>query len=276
MTSWRRVAFLLLGTVAWAADPPEFTAAGVALGARPARMLVPGRLLTIYGTNLGPAPGRCGEAIPLSAYPTQFCGTRVLLGDMPAQLLYVSDKQINFKVPQDLPAGLTAVRVTYDGQASRPVEMQAGFETTTVALEGPAFSGMPVWVKIDLPADFGDSIRYPFNLGPAGLGCHQLELRRDGQEIPLLPGANWMRFGFGIGGNICGSYSPAKEEGSRLPLHLLFKLEPGRYEVRYTLRSMPAGIYSTPDSVRTRSPWSAIEIQAARRGQRAAWLQSIR
>jgi hypothetical protein len=263
--------------IAAAADsPPEFSAAGVARGIQPAGMVVPDTFLTIYGSNLG-AP-RCRAAFLVSTYPRDFCGTRVLIGAMPAELLFVSDKQINFKVPQDAPRdGTVDIRVVYNGQSSRPVSMKAGFEQTTVSLDGPAYTDMPVWLKIALPFEFTGSIRYPFISGQAGFGCNRVEVRRNGQMLPLLPGSHWGRYGIVIAGNICGSYAPAGgKQADRLPLHLLYRLDvPGIYEVRYTLRGVPAGATVPEAGFRVRSEWTPIEVLAARPGQRPAWLRSL-
>jgi hypothetical protein len=278
MIFWKSAGLLLLGIVAAAADsPPEFTAAGVARGTQPARMVVPGTFLTIYGSNLG-AP-RCRAAVPVSTYPRDFCGTQVLIGDMPAELLFVSDKQINFKVPKDAPQGGTVdIRVISNGRSSRPVSMKAGFEQTTVSLDGPAYTDMPVWLKIALPFEFAGAVRYPFISGPAGFGCNQVEVRRNGRMLPLLPGSHWGRYGIVIAGNICGSYAPAGgTQADRLPLHLLYRLDvPGLYEVRYTLLSMPAGAAVPEAEFRGRSEWTPFEVLAARPGQRSAWLRSLR
>jgi hypothetical protein len=280
MIWWQSAGLLLLGIVAAAADsPPEFTAAGLARGARPARMVVPGTFLTIYGSNLGSPPGTCAAAFPVFTWPRKFCGTQVLIADMPTELLYVSDKQINFKVPQDSPqGGIVDIRVVYDGRSSRPVWMKAGFERTTVSLDGPAYTDMPVWLKIDLPYEFAGAVRYPFILGPAGSGCNEVEVRRNGQMLPLLPGSNWTRNGIVNFGSICGSYSPASDtQADRLPLHLLYRLDvPGLYEVRYTLRSDPAGFAVAQTEFRARSEWTPIEVLAAKSGQRTEWLRSLR
>lgn len=280
MNLWRPLALTLLGmAAACASSPPEFTAAGVARGTRPARMVVPGTNLTIYGRNLAPPPGQCGAAYPVSTYPKEFCGTQVLLGDAPAELLYVSDTQINFKVPQDAPqSGTVDIRVVYKGQFSQPLAMKVGFEQTTVSLDGPAYTGMPVWLKVDLPFEWAGAVRYPFILGPAGFGCNTVELRRNGRMLPLLPGSNWMRYGVTMGGNICGSYSPAGDtQADRLPLHLLYRLDvAGVYEVRYTLRNSPAGVAVAETEFRVRSEWTPIEVVAAKPGQRSAWLRSLR
>lgn len=280
MISWQWAGVVLLGIVAAAADPPpEFTAAGVARGTRPARMVVPGTFLTIYGRNLGSPPGQCTATITASNWPREFCGTQVLIGGTPTELLYVSDKQINFKVPQDSPqGGMVDIRVVCNGQSSRPVSVKAGFEKTTVSLDGPAYTGMPVWLKIDLPYEFVGAVRYPFILGSAGFGCNQVELRRNGQMLPPQPGSDWTRHGSIGGGDICGSYSAAGgRQADRLPLHLLYRLGvPGLYEVRYTLRSVPGGFAVPQTGFRARSEWTPIEVLAARPGQRAEWLQSLR
>ena len=96
--------------------------------------------------------------------------------------------------------------------------------------------------------------------------------------LPLLPGSNWMRYGITIGGNICGSYSPADDtQADRLPLHLLYRLDvPGVYEVRYTLRNVPAGVAVPETEFRVRSEWTPIEVVAVKPGQRSEWLRSLR
>ena len=280
MTSWRRLALTFLGTaLAFADSPPEFTAAGVARGDQPATTVAPGTFLTIYGRNLAPPPGQCAQADPAPAYPTELCGTQVFIGDMPAGLLFVSDKQINFEIPQDSPqSGTVEIRVVYNGQPSQPVSMKAGFEPTTVSLDGPAYTGMPVWLKIGLPLEFGRVVRYPFVLGPAGFGCNQVEVRRNGRMLPLQPGSNWSRYGITINGNICGSYSPAGDaQASRLPLHLLYRFDvPGIYEVRYTPLPGPAEIAVPPAEFQARSEWTPIEVLPAEPGQRSEWLRSLR
>lgn len=185
MTCWWPLALVLLGIAVASADsPPAFTAAGLARGDRPAKSVVPGTYLTIYGTNLGLPPGQsCGTGFPKSTYPKEYCGTQVLLGDMPAELLYVSDKQINFKVPQDAPnSGTVDIRVVFTGKSSRPITMRSSAEWATVSLDAPAYTDMPVWLKIDLP--FEGAVGYPSDLGPAGFGCNMVEVRRNGQRLP--------------------------------------------------------------------------------------------
>jgi len=263
-------------TAIGADPPPQFTAAGVAGGSQPARKVVPGAFLTIYGEHLGPAQTQC---IPPagSPRPTMLCDTQVLVGYETADLLYVSNTQINLRVPDDAPKdGTVELRVIYNGQSSLPVTVTAGLEQTTVSLDGPAYAGMPVWLKVEAPSQFA-SIRYPFTLGPADFGCNQVEMRRDGRMLPMQPGSDWARYGITISGFICGSISLDRQvSGGRLPIHLLYRLDPGVYEVRYTLRSGPAGITAPGPEIRVQSEWTRIEILPARPNQRAEWLQSIR
>jgi hypothetical protein len=272
MISWQRAGVLLFCVVAAAAATPKFVAAGVARGTMPARMVVPNTFLTIYGSNLGPLPGRCAEVITASTRPVEICGTQVFIDDMPAELLYVAESQINFKVPRDSPQGGTVdIRVVYNGQSSLPVSMKAGFEQVTVSVDGPAYTDMPIWLKIELPYEFG-RLSFSSILGPAGFGCNEIEVRRNGRVLPVLFGADWTRYGIVFSGNICGG-----AQVDRLPLHLLYRIDlPGVYEVRYTLLSAPVGFAPPQSAFRVRSQWTPIEVLAAKPGQRSEWLRSLR
>lgn len=110
-------------------------------GKRKTGPLAPGRIASIYGTHLGPAeacqgapdPSRRETAHPArphqtpletSVFPSALCGVQVLFGGVPAGLLYVSASQINFKVPQQIPAGGTApLRVSVNGQTGPVVQI---------------------------------------------------------------------------------------------------------------------------------------------------------
>ena len=276
----RLAACILVGVSAWCADPPpEFTAAGIARGAEPAKMIVPGSFLSIYGRHLSAPPGTCATTVNGSDYPVEICGTQVLIGGRPTGLLYVSETQINLKVPPDLPeSDRMEVRVVHNGQSSLPVTLKAGFEKTTVSLEQPAYAGLPVWLKVELPFELG-SIHYPYVLGPAGFGCNEVEVRRNGVPLTLKPGSNWSRYGMVFAGNVCGSYGPtAPPLAGRLPLHLLYQMDfPGTYEVRFTLWTMPVGMLSQPQTkFRARSEWTPIELLPSTPQQRADWLQGLR
>jgi len=232
------LAVAVLTCLAWAVAPPEFTAAGIVRGSSSATILVPGEGISIYGHNMNGS-------------------TSVLIGGIPAKMLYISENQLNLIVPPGLPENPhTEVRVVVDGVSSAPAFLPAGFENTTVALAEPAFANGPVWLKATLPLEFGHSTAWPAILGPAGFGCNEVEVRRDGKLLPLLPGSDWHRYGVGYSGNICGGSG----RDPRLPLHLLYRFDtPGTYEVRYTLRDMPFG--SQPGGkIRAQSVWTSIVI----------------
>jgi hypothetical protein len=111
--------------------------------------LVPGMLVSIYGTDLGPQQGCTGQAdthgretpsplrpdqafVDTLIYPKEICGVQVMFCETPAGLLYVQESQINFKVPQDVPMeGTGLLRVVYNGRSSTAVEMRLGLETAS-------------------------------------------------------------------------------------------------------------------------------------------------
>jgi hypothetical protein len=268
---------LLLAARAWSAEaPPEFTLDGVG-GAE--AILTPGGIVTMYGQHLGAAgqcipPPRVGNS---PAYPVEICGTQVYVANEPAGLLYVSEKQINFQVPKDGPGSGTAdLRVVHNGQWSKPLTMQAGFPKMTILLDRPAYTDMPVWLKVEFRSELWGGIRYPSLLGPAGFGCNQVEVRRDGKLLTRLPGSNWNRGQMNFSGPPCGTYvtTPRGFE-NRLPLHLLYRFdEPGAYEVRFTSRDMEFDV--TASKIQFQSEWTPIEVLPANHYQRAQWLEDVR
>src|ERR1035441_1127681 len=116
-------AMILVSNIRGQSNPPSFSADRVlpSNGATQAP-LSPGRLFSVYGRDLGPDLGCVGQpdlsgqeppdprrappAIPADrpVYPKQLCAVQVFVGAQPAGLLYAQEKQINFKVPQNLPS----------------------------------------------------------------------------------------------------------------------------------------------------------------------------
>jgi uncharacterized protein (TIGR03437 family) len=60
--------------------------------------IAPGELVTLYGAGLGPATPVAGQLVD-GTLPTELGGVQVLVGGVPAPLLYVSSGQINAVVP---------------------------------------------------------------------------------------------------------------------------------------------------------------------------------
>lgn len=277
----RFILLALAGACANGADPaPEFAAAGVAKGFAPVLSIEPGDEISIYGHYLGPLEACEGQADARAAspaHPTELCGTQVLIGGEPAGLLSVSEKLINLDVPRDMPeGGDVEIRVVRLGQTSAPLRVKAGFERATVSLEQPAYTDMAVWLKVEMPQSLG-GVSYPGGgLGPAGFGCSEVEVRKDGKALPILPGSNWRRYIHALGGSDCGSFGPNPHQG-RLPLHLVYRFAaPGVYEVRYTLWNFLLDDKFTPRQVKARSEWTPIEVRAPAPGRRADWLEGVR
>ncbi|MBK5295455.1 MAG: hypothetical protein JJE04_27730 [Acidobacteriia bacterium] len=88
---------------------PVLETAGVLHAATFRSGLSPGSLATLFGLNLA------GGATAVGAAPwqTQLGGVSVLINDVPAGLLYVSDRQINLQVPSELSGTQAVVVVEY-------------------------------------------------------------------------------------------------------------------------------------------------------------------
>lgn len=247
---------------------PIFTADGVrpSNGAR-AIPLSPGMLVSIYGSHLGPA-------LPCQiqgSFPKELCGVQVMMGEQAAGLLYVSERQINFKVPQESPVeGVAKLRVIYNGESSPVVMMPLGAEMVTLSLDEPARAGGPVWIHLESPPSWHEWIQYPITIYPGDLGCHEFEVRRNGvPQLRIDPKVTGLAFGGGIHGSgpgsltSCGSLGMAGHplhHGS-LPLHLQYRFsEPGVYEIRYTRRRAR---FVPGDDIVLQSVWTRITILPA-------------
>jgi hypothetical protein len=107
-----------------AGPDPVFTARGIAADPNESQQEpAPGMMVSLYGEHLGPEAGCTaeppGEGEP---YPDELCETRVLFGDLAAQILYAGPSQINLRIPSQVPAGATTpVRVVFEGRSSPPV-----------------------------------------------------------------------------------------------------------------------------------------------------------
>jgi hypothetical protein len=247
-------------------------------GDRPVQ-LVPGMLVSIYGTDLGPREGCIGQADPKKRetpnplrpdqafvetliYPKELCGVQVMVGEMHTGLLYVHESQINFKVPQEAPMeGAAPLRVVYQGRSSAAVLIRLGLEVATLSLEQAAHVGGPVWIHIQAPPfPWSGDVQYPVGVHPADFGCHEVEVRRNGTLLPRIPMPATGGF---ANGPMCGNIGiPGHEmqHKNRLPLHLQYRFDsPGPYEVRYTRRR---GLPDAPDSQPIfQTAWTRIEIQ---------------
>ena len=88
---------------------------------QPAGPVAPSQLLTIFGSELGPAT-------PVSATDyttTSLGGVSVSFGSLPAPLLYVSSNQINVAVPlvPPAPSSATTIQLTVNGVSALPLQL---------------------------------------------------------------------------------------------------------------------------------------------------------
>lgn len=105
----------------WNAPKPCYIAEGLVNSADfLAGELGPGSIASLFGTGLsystyGIAPSDIAGGLLPTTLPST--GVHVLVGSIPAPLLYVSPKQINFIVPSNLLPGQVSVQVVLDSNA---------------------------------------------------------------------------------------------------------------------------------------------------------------
>lgn len=238
--------------------------------------LKPGVEVSIYGRYLGPETA-CSAGAAGASDIKELCGTAVMVGGVPAALLYVQEKQINLRVPSNVPSeGLLPFVVTREGRASPAVSRQFGPHRAAIRVEGIASVDMPIWIEVQLPDPLNHSLRYPVNIRPADFGGHQFELRRNGVPIPPIVPRHGFPITFSGPGGFGSLVSLPHEPKSppRLPLHLLYRFDrPGTYEVRYIGYDfrVPSEKY-----ILVESPWIPIEVTPTPTAKRQAWLNLMR
>jgi uncharacterized protein (TIGR03437 family) len=99
---------------------PYFEAAYVVNSASFAAGLAPGAFSTVFGARLS------GGAVAAASmpYPDTLSGVEVRINGSPAQLVYVSERQINFLVPASLAPGSAEIVVSNSLGTSRPVTVE--------------------------------------------------------------------------------------------------------------------------------------------------------
>lgn len=266
---WNRCSLLLMAGVALAQIPaPQFTREGIApfQSDRP-RMLAPGMIVELYGEHLGPNPVCDAPASQNGRYPTEACGVRVTVGGRAAGLLFVSEKQINLKIPADAPdEGVAPFQICVHEVCSQQVEVRFSTHKAYIKVQGTAYVRMPVWIEADQPMPY--DIAYPKTVWPWQFGGYAFEVRRNGQ--PLAPIRPQPTDGGLFSG---GTVAPQDAPRSRLPLHLFYSFDqPGTYSVQFTgWRFGPDG--RTPQ-IASQSDWTDIVVHAISEAQRDAWLQA--
>ena len=265
-----------------AQETPRINADGVVSNPPSAyrQPLKPGMEVTIYGRRLGPEAA-CSAGAGGWSDVTELCGTAVTVGGVPAALLYVQEKQINLRVPFNVPTeGPLPFVVTREGRASPAVSAEFGPYRAAITQLGIASVDMPLWIEVRLPDPLSYSLRYPITIRPADFGGHYFEVRRNGVLIPPIARRHNFPIAFnGIGGP--GSVGRGSVVGlphepnnrTRLPLHLLYRFDkPGTYEVRYLGYDFS---YPREKHMLVRSPWIRIQVRPTPPRTRQAWLGAM-
>ena len=142
-------------------------------------------MLVLYRGHLASEPV-CGR--PTVQPALEICGVRVLIGTSPAELLYVSSSQINFKIPGGVPMEQFApLRVCVGPVCSDPLPMWFSSRTALLSLERPAYVHMPVWIRVDAPPPY--VVSYPCWNGPWMPSIYEFEVRRNGMALRQRPTA---------------------------------------------------------------------------------------
>lgn len=96
--------------------------------------IAPGSLVSLFGANLAPRIG-IADSIPL---PRAVAGTSVMIGEIPAALLYVSPGQINLQVPREM----NVFQAAYAGTTSVVVQTAEGISNSVIILTFDASPGI--------------------------------------------------------------------------------------------------------------------------------------
>lgn len=250
-----RLAFILTAVVLSVSAQTPFIALDSVKRPEP---LMPNDVTAMYGRNLAPPGGCAYPSATNGIYPTEVCGVQVRVAGVPAQLLAVLEKQINFKVPAEAPtSGEAAIVVTVRGVSSQPVMVPFGKRKAMLSLAGPAYVHMPVWIAVDRP------ISYPYTLDPRNFGGGGLEVRFNGVILKPLEDRR-SNGSMAFSGLLNGSIAPAGSPRGRLPLHLRYRFDvPGIYEVRFI------GIQTVQVD---ESDWTEIEILPYSDAEREKWI----
>jgi uncharacterized protein (TIGR03437 family) len=182
--AWPALAILFVGIARGGA--PSYSAAGIVkAGSFEPGPFAPSSIVTIFGSELATTTQQLGAPdIHDNHLPIELAGTRVLVYGSPVPLFFISDKQINFLMPESQSKGPAEIRVVRDGLVG-PVA------TVTIADAAPALfvaSATPGYiiathldntvVTADAPARAGELVV----IYAAGLG--KVERNPTDGEIP--------------------------------------------------------------------------------------------
>jgi hypothetical protein len=184
---------------------PVLADGGVVNAASYSPGLSPGALASLFGANLTPAEAPAREPFPGLA---GVAGTDVFIGGRAARLLYVSDAQINFVIPESLSPGVydVEIRNALGASAAKPVSVEEAWpgifnayagragEVTAVAT-GLGVTRLPVTAQVngtaadvlDVTALPGGEFRVTVRLPPGTTGPVALQITVGGRSSNTVP-----------------------------------------------------------------------------------------
>jgi uncharacterized protein (TIGR03437 family) len=77
--------------------------------------VAPGEIVVLYGSGMGPSPLVQAQADSSGFFGTALAGTRVLVNDIPAAIIYTSPTQVSAVIPYDITGSSARVQVEYRG-----------------------------------------------------------------------------------------------------------------------------------------------------------------
>jgi uncharacterized protein (TIGR03437 family) len=136
---------LFIGHTPLAGPAPVWTAAGtVNTASGTTGAIAPGEILSIYGSNVGPTPGRSLEFSAYRRVSTNLGGTEVWFDGLPGTMLYAGAGQVNVVAPFGLAGkSSTKVQLWYGGIPSAQITLPVvgvspGIFTLDGSGKGPA------------------------------------------------------------------------------------------------------------------------------------------
>lgn len=152
--------------------------------------LLPGEIVSIFGSNLGPEAGATAQLDANGRVSTSLAGTEVLFNGIPAPLLYVASRQINTVVPFEAHGQTITIQIQRNGMSAPALGVPEGNGTPGVftVSEQPGTQGLILNQDGTLnspanPATLGSIISL-FCTGVLG-GLTPPEM--DGQITPISP-----------------------------------------------------------------------------------------
>ena len=109
----------------------------------------PGELISIFGTNLGPANPVSTQLDETGDVATSLADTQVLVNGVPAPLIFTSPNQVSAVVPFGTSAGTAQVQVLYQGQGSQQFPMPVQLATPGLFAADSSGSGQALAINPD-------------------------------------------------------------------------------------------------------------------------------